>query len=277
MRFGIEIAPWGELADPRVLADLAGIAEDEGWDGVFLWDAMLHDAQGLPKADPWVALAAIAVRTRRIRIGTMVTPIPRRRPWKLARETVTLDHLSDGRVTLGVGLGDPSLEEFQWFGETGTDHRIRARMLDEGLAILDGLWTGKPFAFAGEHYRLHKMTFLPRPVQRPRIPVWVGGWWPNTAPFRRAARWDGAYPGRTDGPISPEDVTAVVAYIRDVSDRESPFDVVVGDRPGEVPTDAINERVHRLGQAGATWWLDKAGVQSANSLEERLRMGPPKL
>ena len=277
MRFGIEIAPWGELADPRVLAELAGLADDEGWDGIFLWDAMLHDPDGLPKADPWIALAAVAMKTRQVRIGTMVTPIPRRRPWKLARETVTLDQLSSGRLTLGVGLGDPSLEEFEWFGEPGTDHRTRARMLDEGLAILSGLWTGEPFAFSGEHFQLHEMTFQPRPVQRPRIPVWVGGWWPNQGPFRRAARWDGVYPGRTDGPMSPEDVAAVVAYIRDESGREQPFDVVVGDRPGVFAPDAIGERIHRLARAGATWWLDKAGVQSAKSLERRLRMGPPRI
>lgn len=202
MRYGIELAPWGDYTAPRALAALARDAETAGWDGLFLWDAMLHDEQGLPKADPWIALAAVALGTERIRLGPMVTPLARRRPWHVAREAVTLDHLSGGRLILGVGLGDPSEGEFAWFGEPGIDHRTRARMLEEGLAILAGLWRGEPFAHVGEYYTLHEMTFLPRPVQFPRIPVWVGGWWLNRAPLRRAVRWDGFHPGRLDRPLS---------------------------------------------------------------------------
>ena len=253
MRYGVELAPWGELSDPATLARLARVAEGAGWDGFFLWDAMLHDPGGLPKADPWISLAAIAVATERIRIGTMVTPLPRRRPWQLARETVTLDHLSQGRLILGVGLGDPSLEEFEWFGEVGVDHSTRARMLDEGLVILDGLWSGRPFAFSGEFYQLHEMTFLPRPVQPPRIPIWVGGWWPAKGPMRRAARWDGAYPGRADGPMPIADVAAAVAYIRSQRAGGAAFEIVVGDRPAQIEVERLAERVHGLETAGATW------------------------
>ena len=279
MRFGVELAAWGRFADPRELARLAAEAEGAGWDGFFLWDAMLHDPDDLPKADPWVALAAVAMATERIRIGPMVTPVPRRRPWKLAREAVTLDHLSGGRLTLGVGLGDPSEEEFGWFGETGLDHKTRAAMLDEGLAILDGLWSGEPFAFEGEHYALHEMTFLPRPVQAPRIPIWAGGWWPAKGPMRRAARWDGVHPGRLGGPLTPGDVRELLAYIGEHRERDGPFDVVVpGSTRGDAPGEAT-ERVRAYAEAGATWWLETCGVAGRlfpeDEIEWIVRGGPP--
>ena len=276
MQFGIELAPWGDYADPLALAQLARTAETAGWDGFFLWDAMLHDPDDLPKADPWIALAAVAAATRRIRFGPMVTPLPRRRPWKLARETVTLDHLSEGRLTLGVGLGDPSLEEFAWFGEAGADHRTRARLLDEGLEILAGLWSGRPFAFDGEFHHLHEMTFLPAPVQTPRIPVWVGGWWPNRAPMRRAARWDGVHPGRIGGSMSLEDVAELVVYIRRRRPVGAPFDVVVADPPEIAATERLTDRLRGLEAAGATWWLVKAGAIPAESMERIVRQGPPR-
>ena len=232
-------------------------------------------------SDPWVALAAIAMSTRRIRLGTMVTPLPRRRPWKLAREAVSIDHLSGGRLILGVGLGDPSDEEFAWFGEVGRDHRTRARMLDEGLEVLTCLWRGEPFAFAGEFYRLHEMTFQPTPVQSPRIPIGVGGWWPNRAPMRRAARWDGVHPGRLDGPLTPEDVRALVAYIRQHRTDPGPFDVVVADAtPCDQPA-AAAERVRAYAEAGATWWLEEGGASGRawppKRIEARVRQGPPRV
>ena len=232
MRFGIELGPWGDFADPGVLAELAREAEAAGWDGFFVWDAMVYDPPGVltAKADPWVALAAVAMATERVKLGPMVTPLPRRRPWKLAREAVSLDQLSDGRLILGVGLGDPSEEEFAWFGESGIDHATRARMLDEVLAILDGLWRAEPFSFTGEHYRLHEMTFAPPPRQSPRIPIWVGGWWPNTAPMRRAARWDGVAPGRLGAPLTPADLRALVAYIGEQRTSTDPFDVAPGNK-----------------------------------------------
>lgn len=274
-RFGVVLAPWGEFADPRVLADLAHEAEEAGWDGLFLWDAMLHDPEELPKADPWIALAAIALRTEQMRIGTLVTPVPRRRPWKLAREVTTLDHLSGGRMVLGVGLGDPSDEEFRWFGERGGDHQTRARMLDEGLAVLDGLWRGAPFGFEGEFYNLHEMTFTPRPVQRPRVPIWVGGWWPNFAPFRRAARWDGVVPGRLDRPLSPEDVRDLVHYVRERRGDAEPFDVVVAESSGE-DRPGVRERARAFAEAGATWWLEKGGAKPAEAIRAKVRQGPPR-
>src|SRR5215218_7024737 len=162
MRFGINIPPFADFSNPRVLAELAHEAEVAGWDGFFIWDAMFFDPTFHPIADPWVSLAAVALGTQQIRIGTMVTPIARRRPWKLARETVSIDRLSNGRLTLGVGIGDPAQWEFGWFGEE-QDARTRAEQVDEGLEILQGLWTGEPFGFQGQHYQLHELIFKPRP------------------------------------------------------------------------------------------------------------------
>ena len=280
MRYGFELAPWGDLVDPRDLAALAKEAEDAGWDGFFVWDAMIHDPDDLPKADPWVAMAAVAMATEKILIGPMVTPLPRRRPWKLAREAVSLDQLSKGRLILGVGLGDPSEEEFEWFGEPGVDHKTRARMLDEGLAILDGLWSGKAFSFDGEFYKLQEATFLPTPVQQPRIPVWVGGWWPNKPPFRRAARWDGVQPGGAHGPLTPDDVRDLIAYIKEHRPSGEPFDVAIGGvTDGSKPSEAATEAA-RFAEAGATWWLEVGGGAGeafpAERVRERIRQGPPR-
>jgi alkanesulfonate monooxygenase SsuD/methylene tetrahydromethanopterin reductase-like flavin-dependent oxidoreductase (luciferase family) len=276
MRYGIEAAPWGELSDPRAVARLAAVAEAAGWDGFFLWDGMLHDPDDLPKADAWIALAAIALATERIKLGPMVTPLPRRRPWKVAREAVTLDHLANGRLILGVGLGDPSEEEFAWFGEPGVDHATRARMLDEGLAILDGLWRGEEFAFAGEFYRLAPMRFRPTPLQSPRIPVWVGGWWPNRAPMRRAARWDGAHPNRAGRPMTPAEVAEIAAFISEHRAPGAPYDLVIGDYRSMADRGDLAERTAALERAGATWWVDKIGALPEREAERRIRQGPPR-
>jgi alkanesulfonate monooxygenase SsuD/methylene tetrahydromethanopterin reductase-like flavin-dependent oxidoreductase (luciferase family) len=183
-----------EYADPRVLVELAAEAEEAGWDGVFVWDHIAREEDpSVPATDPWIAVAGMAVRTQRVRLGIMVTPLARRRPWKVAREAVALDALSGGRFTLGVGLGGGPLAEFAAFGEDA-DPRVRAERLDEGLTILDGLWTGEPFSFEGTHHHVSGAHFLPRSVQRPRVPLWVAGRWPNRRPFRRAARWDGVFP-----------------------------------------------------------------------------------
>ena len=192
--FAVGIPNVREYADPHVLVELAVAAEAAGWDGVFLWDHIAREEDpAIPATDPWIALAAIAARTQRVRLGMMVTPLPRRRPWKVARETVALDVLSGGRFTLGVGLGGGAQNEFAAFGEE-VDARGRADLLDEGLAILEGLWSGAPFSHEGERMTVRDAQFLPRPVQEPRIPVWVAGRWPNRRPFRRAARWDGMFP-----------------------------------------------------------------------------------
>jgi len=187
MRFALYVEITGLLGYPQTLARLAREAEAAGWDGFFIWDIFGGDsAAPAPVVDPWIALAAIAATTERIRFGTMVTPLPRRRPWKLAREAVSLDHLSGGRLILGVGIGAMP-EEFARFGDE-PDPRKRAEMLDEGLEVLTGLWSGEPFSFHGRYYWVEEATLLPRPVQQPRIPIWVAGIWPHKPPFRRAAR-----------------------------------------------------------------------------------------
>jgi alkanesulfonate monooxygenase SsuD/methylene tetrahydromethanopterin reductase-like flavin-dependent oxidoreductase (luciferase family) len=249
-------------------------AEAAGWDGFFLWDHIrFSDVFAVPVHDPWVALAALAATTSRIRLGPMVTPVARRRPWKLARETVTLDHLSHGRLVLGAGLGFPPEVEFGSFGEP-TGERERSEILDEGLAILDRLWSGEPVTFHGRHLEIEGVTFLPRPVQRPRIPVWIAGMWPNRAPFRRAARWDGVFPiamsGREPCPITPDAFADAIRFTRSHRGSDAPFDAVVSRAPGTEPGD--------YEAAGATWWLLTAeeGQGWEDTILGAIRDGPPR-
>jgi len=196
MRFAVGVPTVREYGDPPLLLELATSAERAGWDGVFLWDHLVY-RPGDPVADPWTTLAAIAAATSTIRLGVCMTILARRRPWKVARETATLDVLSGGRLVFGVSLGSLGQEEFEAFGED-PDPRVRAERLDEGLEIVSGLWSGEPFSFRGRHYRVDQTVFRPTPVQAPRIPVWVAGQWPNRRPFRRAARWDGVFPTHRD-------------------------------------------------------------------------------
>lgn len=224
----------------RPSAHLAALAESSGWDGLFLEDYICytnetyHSFPGNPTYDPWGALAAVALSTSRIRLGTSVTPLSRRRPWKLARETVTLDHLSNGRLILGVGSGDTQDPGYARVGESA-DARQRAEMLDESLEILTGLWSGQPFSYQGKHYAIEDVTFLPVPMQVPRIPIWVGGGWPNPGPTERAARWDGSwlYKQATGVQEPSDDVRSLRAFVesrRSNGAGASPFDIVVGGR-----------------------------------------------
>lgn len=273
MRFGISVPNIGDL---DALIGLGIEADRAGWDGFFLWDHMRFMREfPVPVFDPWVALGAIATRTERIRIGTMVTPVARRRPWKLARETVTLDHLSGGRVILGVGLGYPPDADFELLGED-PDDRVRAGKLDEGLAVLTRLWSGEPFEFEGEHLHVRETQFHPTPVQRPRIPIWVAGMWPNRAPLRRAARYDGVVPIKVDqrgmpAGLEAEELAEVVAYVRERRVSDAPFEVVHGGT-------ADPEAIRASEAAGATWYLPDAGVEGPGWEEptfELIRSGPP--
>ena len=190
MKYGILI-PGG---DPRLVAEIAAEAEAAGWDGVFYWDAIWLDSLG-DMYDPWVVMTAMALRTERVTIGAFVTPPARRRPWKLARESVSVDVVSNGRLVLPIGLGALDDGAFGRVGEP-TDKRVLAERMDESLAILEGLWSGEPFAFQGTQYAFEAMRFRPRPVQRPRIPVWVVGAWPRERSMQRVLRWDGLLPNR---------------------------------------------------------------------------------
>jgi alkanesulfonate monooxygenase SsuD/methylene tetrahydromethanopterin reductase-like flavin-dependent oxidoreductase (luciferase family) len=244
----IDVAPFGELADPRVVAGLAVAAEERGWDGFFVWDHIVYRAPVRAVADPWVTLAAVACATSRLRIGPLVTPLSRRRVHKVARETVTLDLLSSGRLTLGVGLGSARNGELEPFGEVA-DPPERARRLDQGLDDLTRYWGGE---------------FQPVPVQRPRIPVWVAAEWPHRRPVRRALRWDGLFPIGLPGPETLAELTSEVRAARPAGDS---FDVIV-----EIPPDDDPEPWAR---AGATWTVTDFGIQPVQAeVREFIDAGP---
>lgn len=275
MYFAIDTPNFGDYSDPRLLAELAREAENAGWDGFFLWDHIGSD-WSFPVADPWVALSAMAMTTERIKLGPLVTPIPRRRPWKLAREAVTLDHLSNGRLILGVGIGMDSEREYSCFGEA-TDDKLHGSMLDEGLDVLMGLWSGEPFSYKGEHYQIHQARFLPKPVQVPRIPIWVAGAWPNKRPFRRAALWDGVVPMSVsvEHTLTPDEIRTMVAYIQRHRQNTKNFDVIMFDAQG-FEKNQIAERLFPYAEAGVTWWLDcSCWSQSLAGMRKHILQGPP--
>jgi alkanesulfonate monooxygenase SsuD/methylene tetrahydromethanopterin reductase-like flavin-dependent oxidoreductase (luciferase family) len=238
MKRAIDVGPFGELADPRVLARLAARAEERGWDGFFVWDHIVYRAPVRAVADPWVALAAVACATSRVKIGAMVTPLSRRRVHKVARETATLDLLSSGRLIFGAGIGSDRNGELEPFGEVA-DPRERARLLDQGLDDLAGYWAGE---------------FEPVPVQQPRPPVWVAGEWPNRRPVRRALRWDGLFPIGLPG---PEALAELAAEVRQARPGGGPFDLIT-----ELPLDADLGPWER---AGLTWAVTDFGLQPTES------------
>jgi alkanesulfonate monooxygenase SsuD/methylene tetrahydromethanopterin reductase-like flavin-dependent oxidoreductase (luciferase family) len=236
-RRAIFVAPFDELADPRLLASLAADAEAAGWDGFFLWDHIVYSAPTSLVLDPWIAMAAIAMATEKIVTGPMVTPLSRRRPHKLARETVTLDLLSGGRFVLGVGLGSDRHGELAPFGEV-SDPKRQALMLDDALEKLEDYWAGE---------------FLPRPLQQPRIPIWAASRWPNRRPVRRAARLDGLFPIDLPEPDALVELSGEIAQQRSDEGIAGTFDLVVTNAPGTDPTP--------WSEAGATWVFDGFGAQ----------------
>jgi alkanesulfonate monooxygenase SsuD/methylene tetrahydromethanopterin reductase-like flavin-dependent oxidoreductase (luciferase family) len=277
MKFGLDVPTTGEYADPCVLAGLAAEAEAAGWDGFFIWDVLLGSQEATtPSVDPWIALTAIALQTERIKLGLMALPLARHRPWLAARRLANLDQLSQGRVICTVGLGYLE-KDFTAFGEAG-DAATRAKKLDEGLAILDGLWREDNFSFAGEHYHLKAATLYPKPVQSPRIPIWVAGGWPRRPPFRRAARWDGACimsVNRDAGRwLAFDEFQACVAYVRAQQPYQDSFEVVMSGEMPEERAEAI-ERVRSFEAAGATWWVEEGLGWTLAEFRERVRGGPP--
>lgn len=287
MLYGMTLPPFGALSDPRYLIELAQAAEAAGWDGFFLWDTVVHDEQVYPIAEPWTALAAVATVTARLRLGVMITPLSRRRPWQVGRQMLTLDHLSQGRMIFGAGLGGAP-RDFDWFGEA-TDAKVRAGMLDEGLEIVSGLWSGRKTHHEGEHYTVAPVQFAPRPVQI-QIPIWLGGMWPNKAPMRRAARYDGVFPLKGGFPPTPEDLAAIKAYIEPLRpDPAAPFDYVAsGITPGDDPS-AGAAQVAPFVEVGATWWLETIDPWSRSRdwsahlsaddeawMDARIRQPPPR-
>ena len=253
MRFGLYVAPFGELADVRELADIGARAEAAGWDGVFLWDhVMTHDP--IDVADPWIALTAIALATDRVRLGAMVTPLARRRPWDVARAVAMLDRLSGGRMVFGAGLGGDSRGELTAFGEE-RDPRARAALLDEALDVVLALWSGRPVTRDGPAFPLRDALVLPAPLQQPRPPVWLACVWPHRRPLRRAARYDGVFPVSHVRPLSGADLRELLEVVaQHRHGAGGPFDLVVvnNERAGA-------ERLAELAGAGTTWWLQGFG------------------
>jgi alkanesulfonate monooxygenase SsuD/methylene tetrahydromethanopterin reductase-like flavin-dependent oxidoreductase (luciferase family) len=270
MRSGVFLPLFDPLADPAVVARLAAEAEEAGWDGFFVWDHIRWREPVAAVGDTQVTLAAIASATERIRLGPMVTPLARRRPAKVARETVALDRLSGGRLTLGVGLGDDRFgREYSMTGEE-RDERRRARMLDEALEILTAAWSGEPVHHRGEHYTVAGMRFLPRPVQRPRVPVWVAGLPGRPRPMRRAVAYDGFFPVNLESADQLADIAARIVALRrqaghDLAER---YDLVAALEPGIDPVP--------YSKAGATWWLVGLGWEgiSADRVRGVIRDGP---
>jgi alkanesulfonate monooxygenase SsuD/methylene tetrahydromethanopterin reductase-like flavin-dependent oxidoreductase (luciferase family) len=267
MKFGV-LLTGGPIAEQ---IELARLAEQRGWDGVFTWDG-IHVGDAIEVHDPWVLMSAFAMVTERVRIGAFIQPLARRRPWKVAREAVTLDHVSRGRFVLCVGLG--ATDDSGW-GRVGepTDRRTRAEKLDETLEILTGLWSGEPFGFAGAHYRFEPMAFRPTPVQRPRIPIWVVAAWPSGRSMSRAARFDGLLPNVVGGgPITPAVIGSMREAIAERRGSTDEFDIVV-----EGTTDpGADDEPRRFAAAGATWWVE-SNWESFDPADSRRRIeaGPP--
>ena len=267
LRSGLWLPLFDDLADPALVAQLAAEAESEGWHGVFVWDHLRWAAPVRRVADPWISLTAIAVATDSIRLGPMVTPLARRRPVKVARETATLDRLSEGRLILGVGLGDDRFGlELSATGEE-VDDRRRSRMLDESLTILTAAWSGQPVHHGGEHYTVNDFEFLPTPSQEQGIPVWVGGLAGRGKPLRRAARHDGYVPVNL---THPDELAEAVTAIREVRGHlgDGTYDIVVGLPPGTDP--------QPFARVGATWWLTEFDPESLTLDQVRgvIRDGP---
>jgi alkanesulfonate monooxygenase SsuD/methylene tetrahydromethanopterin reductase-like flavin-dependent oxidoreductase (luciferase family) len=283
MRFGFVIPH----ADAREFAELAALGEQRGWDAVFTWEAVwgLH---------AWVTLGAAAMVTERIRLGTMLTPASRWRPWDLTSAVLTVDRLSGGRAVMGVGLG--ALNGNWTSFEDDEGRRVRAEKLDECLAVYDGLMRGQPFTFDGTHYSAKPVGELvpDPPVQQPRPPVWVVGakvaGRPRQPSLERAARWDGLIPAVIDngenrdltGPAELADVVGEVMELRAAAGLgRDPYDVIIeADSSGEFvqrePADPAS-----WAAAGATWWIeswwslerDEAGLAE---VRRRIEAGPPR-
>jgi alkanesulfonate monooxygenase SsuD/methylene tetrahydromethanopterin reductase-like flavin-dependent oxidoreductase (luciferase family) len=251
VQHALYVPPFATFGDVNVLVELAQSAEQAGWDGFYLWDHLLYQ-DDVPFVDAWIALAAIAAATDRIRLGPLITPLPRRRPWKVAREAVTLDHLSAGRVVLGVGLGIDFWHEFSAFGGEAADDSERALLLDDGIEIIKRLWTGEPVTYEGARLSVDGARFAPTPLQTPRIPIWSAVLWPpRPNPVRRAAGCDGVAPFRPDGPLTPDNVRELRAAI----ERER-----ANTRMGGEPFDICLHGPHELRagyeEAGVTWFME---------------------
>jgi alkanesulfonate monooxygenase SsuD/methylene tetrahydromethanopterin reductase-like flavin-dependent oxidoreductase (luciferase family) len=268
VRHAIYAPPFETFGDVHTLVELAVEAEAAGWDGFYLWDHVLYETD-VPFVDAWIALTAIACSTERIRLGPLITPLPRRRVWKVAREAVTLDHLSRGRLTLGVGLGIDFWREFSAFDEPATDDAIRARILDEGIDVLRALWSGEPVTHDGHELSVHDVRFLPIPAQQPSIPIWSSAIWPiQPGPLRRAVRCDGVMPFTPSG-LTPDDVHALRARLVDAGPVGDGYDICLHGSPSLAADFAA---------AGVTWFCMSFGPDEPLAEVRRvIAAGPPSI
>lgn len=284
MQYGFVI-PGGDF---RAFGDLAAEAEAAGWDGIFVPDALSIESKGFPASDwfdPWIALAVMAQQTQRIKLGPMIAAVPRRRPWQLAREVLTLDHLSNGRMILPAGLG--AAEDDGGFYKVGEamELKVRAQKLDECLEIIAGLWRGKPLTFSGEHFKVQEMTMLPKPVQSPRIPVWVVGVWPKSKSMNRVLRYDGIVPQKyredkyTYPSITLDDIRAIKRFIVEHRQETTPFDIITEGTTPRKNGKKTAQQVQAFAEAGATWWMETMWTASPekNKVLTRIKQGPPRL
>lgn len=293
LNYGIVLPNWVVEGETERLVEYGVAAEEAGWDGVLLADHLVMGGEedgypGFP--DPWITHSAIAARTDEIQLVSWVTPIPRRQPWQLARDLASLDRLSDGRVVLGTGLGRAF--DYTTFG-TSWEPAVLGANYDEALTIIDGLWTGEPFSFDGDHYTITDAVVKPTPIQEPRIPIVAGGVWPNRRPFHRGAEWDGMIPHyRGDGILQAEgrdreqtgdldiparehdpetEVREMVTYYRDVADGSGELFLPLD------PPHASDEWIDFCDGLGATWLYARPQDPDGgwDLTMERVRAGPP--
>lgn len=275
MKFGFVLSK----GTPVEVLNLAREAEHAGWDGVFTWDAI--SIGQTPVYDPWVLMGAIATVTERVTIGAMILPLARRRPWKVVKEAVTIDHLSNGRLVLPVALGVPDDVGFRGVNTDSTDRRQRAERLDEVLEILELGQTGESLSYSGKHFQVNEMILRPKPVQD-RIPVWCVAGWPHEKSLGRAARWDGIIPvDMTPGkdpftPVQPDVLREIIDWCQAHHDVETPFDVVI---EGKTENADDTDYVGSMAEAGATWFIESrwADEETPESLLRRIQAGPPKV
>jgi hypothetical protein len=275
MKFGLAL-PYNS---GRRILKYASLAEEVGWDGLFLGDAIWHE-------DPMIVLTAAAVVTERIKLGTMVIPVPLRKPWKLASESLALDRLSNGRFILGLATGSVWMG-WQGFPDVVTDNRKRAEMLDETIDILTLFYKGDPFDFDGKHFNLKlslvdKIHYPPSPIQKPRIPIWIPGIWPRKKSMLRTLKCDGLLVEKIglDGkPVTatPEDVCQISNFIRENRRVDIQFDIVINGNSMDLNESDRIDLFNNWKEAGATWWIEGLWEAGNKEVEEVIREGRPGL
>lgn len=280
MKFAAGLPNGGQGVEARNLVDLAKVAEQSGWDGVILEDYLIFQGKiGESCFDPWTLLGAMAAVTDHILLGIEVVPLARRRPWQVASQAVTVDHLSRGRLVLGFGLGFKGDINFDGFGED-LDIKQRARRLDEGLEIINGLWTSKPFSHDGEFYHIKDVQLSPAPLQQPRIPIWIGGGYPNKGPLERALRWDGACMYIEVGSFSkwqdwtPERMREFRTLVEQKRGKDSPFTIAIGGRQRGEDWEKDRSLIQSLSEAGADWWLEYMPYHNYQEMRAAVERGP---